>query len=445
MTLHISNTLTGRKEPFDEAHIGHAMSAIVFDVIRRYLEYRGYQVVHAQNFTDVDDKIIVRARELGVEPEDLAEELVQEWLAQTVRLNVKPATIYPRATQEIDTIIQMISSLIERGHAYPADGDVYYRVTSFTEYGKLSHRKLDEMMAGARLEIDPRKEHPMDFALWKAAKPGEPSWDSPWGPGRPGWHIECSAMIRRHLGAQIDIHGGGSDLIFPHHENEISQSEPVSCGKALARYWVHNGMLQLSGEKMSKSIGNMITLRDLLEQGDGEVFRFMVLGSHYRSPLTYSDESRESARRGLERLATAVRDFDMARVPPSAPDHPLIAFSNDVQERFESAMDDDFNTPVALAALFDLARALNREEADRQARAYAQGVLKRLAGVLGLTLREPAQPAGDAAPFLTLLVDVRSRLREARQWELSDLIRDRLAELGVTLEDGPDGTTWRRR
>jgi cysteinyl-tRNA synthetase len=463
VAIHITNTLTGKKEPFEtlesgkvkmyvcgptvyaESHIGHAMSAMVFDVIRRYLEYRGYQVMHAQNFTDVDDKIIDRAAMLGVTPEQLSEDMIQEWLAQTAALNIKPATIYPRATQEIDTIIELISKLIEQGHAYYVPGsDVFYRVTSFDGYGKLSHRKLEDMVAGSRVDVDPKKEHPMDFVLWKAAKPGEPAWDSPWAPGRPGWHIECSAMIQRHLGGQIDIHGGGSDLIFPHHENEITQSEAANCGCSLARYWVHNGMVQLSGEKMSKSVGNLITINELLDMGGGEIFRFMVLGSHYRSPLSFSEESYQSAKGGLERIINAVRGLNRSEVPLERPDHALSEVVDDVRARYEAAMNDDFNTPVALAALFDLARAINRESDEGQAVRYAQAALQDLASVLGLTLREPELGSAEVEPFIDLLVEVREDLRNAKQFELSDRIRDRLSALGITIEDSAEGTRWRR-
>lgn len=462
MSIQITNTLTGAKEPFEtiepgkvkmyvcgptvyaEAHIGHAMSSIVFDIIRRYLEYRGYQVLHAQNFTDVDDKIIDRAAELGVTPERLAEDTIQEWMAQTALLNIKPATIYPRATQEIDTIIDLIGKLIESGHAYHVPGsDVFYRVTSFDGYGKLSHRKLDDMVAGSRVDVDPNKEHPMDFVLWKAAKVDEPSWGSPWGPGRPGWHIECSSMIQRHLGGQVDIHGGGSDLIFPHHENEITQSESANCGCALARYWVHNGMLQLQGEKMSKSEGNLVTVRELLDMGGGEVFRFMVLGSHYRSPLPFGEETYESARRGLERLIGAVRGLDRREVPLQRPDDPLVEMVDEVRGRFESAMDDDFNTPAALAALFDLARAINRESSATPTVRYAQAALQDLAAVFGLTLREPEPASADSGPYIDLLLEVREDLRSAKQFEMADRIRDRLSDLGVAIEDSAEGTRWR--
>jgi cysteinyl-tRNA synthetase len=465
MALRITNTLSGEKEPFEtidpgkvrmyvcgptvysEAHIGHAMSAMVFDVIRRYLEYRGYSVLHAQNFTDVDDKIINRANELGISPDQLAEDMILEWMAQTAQLNIKPATIYPRATQEIDTIVDLISRLIDKGTAYHVPGgDVYFRVDRFEGYGKLSHRKLDDMIAGSRIEIDQDKEHPMDFVLWKAAKSGEPAWDSPWGPGRPGWHIECSAMIQRHLGGQIDIHGGGADLIFPHHENEITQSESANCGCALARFWVHNGMLQLRGEKMSKSEGNLVTIRELLEMGGGEVFRFMVVGSHYRSPMAFGEDTFEAARRGLERLINAVRDLDRRELPKDVPVHHIVDAATEARQKFEAAMDDDFNTPVALAALFDFARLINRERDDAgvtPALRYAQAQLQDLAAVLGLTLREPEARTGDSTPYIDLLVNIRTQLRDAKQFELADHVRDQLTDLGIVIEDSPSGSSWR--
>ncbi len=465
MTIQITNTMTGRKELFEtiepgkvrmyvcgptvyaEAHIGHAMSAMVFDIIRRYLEYQGYQVIHAQNFTDVDDKIINRANELGISSEQLAEDMINEWMAQTARLNIKPATIYPRATQEIDTIIGLIEKLIESGHAYHVPGsDVFYRVSRFENYGKLSHRNLDDMIAGSRVDVDEHKENPMDFVLWKAAKEDEPSWNSPWGPGRPGWHIECSAMIQRHLGGEIDIHGGGSDLIFPHHENEITQSESINCGHNLARYWVHNGMLELRGEKMSKSEGNLVTIRELLDMGGGEVFRFMVLGSHYRSPMAFGDDTYESAKRGLERLIGAVRGLDRREVPDARPSHELADAADEARQRFEAAMNDDFNTPVALAALFDLARSINRAQDEGhgtpEAR-WAQARLQDLAAVLGLKLQEPEPESFDSAPFIDLLVEVRQQLREAKQFELADQVRDRLSALGVVIEDSAEGSRWR--
>jgi cysteinyl-tRNA synthetase len=465
MSIQITNTMSGKKELFEtiepgkvrmyvcgptvysEAHIGHAMSAMAFDVIRRYLEYRGYRVIHAQNFTDVDDKIINRASMLGISPDQLAEDMILEWMSQTAQLNIKPVTIYPRATQEIDTIIELITTLIDKGTAYHVPGsDVYFRVDRFENYGKLSHRKLDDMIAGSRIDVDENKEHPMDFVLWKAAKPGEPAWDSPWGPGRPGWHIECSAMIQRHLGGQIDIHGGGSDLIFPHHENEITQSESANCGCALARYWVHNGMLELRGEKMSKSEGNLVTIRELLHMGGAETFRFMMLGSHYRSPMAFGEDTFEAARRGLDRLSGAVRDLDRREIPLDRPDHPLVAAADETRQKFEAAMDDDFNTPIALAALFDFARMINRERDENgisPALRFAQAQLQDLAAVLGLTLREPEAGSTDSTPYIELLVDLRTQLRTARQFELADQVRDRLAGLGIVIEDSASGSSWR--
>ncbi len=479
MSIQVYNTLTRAKEPFEtiepgkvrmyvcgptvyaDAHIGHAMSAIVFDVIRRYLEYSGYEVRHAQNFTDIDDKIINRANAEGRDPIGLAEEYIDQWLRQTQALNVKPATVYPRATQELGGIHAIIEDLIERGHAYTIapneedEGGVYYRVRSFRDYGKLSHRSLDDMRAGERVAVDERKEDPMDFALWKAVKPGEPSWASPWGAGRPGWHIECSAMARGHLGDQIDIHGGGADLIFPHHENEIAQSEAALGVEPFSRYWIHNGLLQMkdpkTGEiiKMSKSLGNLITIGDLLERRNGaDILRFMVLSTSYRSPLTYTEEIYEAAARGLERLWTALRGSEASPDATFTADAPLAGAAQAAEDEFRAAMDDDFNTPGALAALFDLARAINRsrdEGANPQDIAAAQGKLRELMGVLGLRA-EPASADGrgqEAAPFIELLLEIRQELRGAKQYQLADRVRDGLTKLGVALEDKPEGTTWR--
>ncbi len=464
MPLMIYNTLTRRKEEFkpledkivrmyvcgptvyDKAHVGHAMSAIVFDVIRRYLEYKGYRVAHAMNFTDIDDKIINRARQLGEDPMRLAERYVNEFMDHIQALNLLPATVYPRATQEIPQIIEVIQGLIDKGYAYQADGDVYFRVRKDEDYGKLSHRNVDEMRSGARIAPDERKDDPLDFALWKGARPGEPAWDSPWGPGRPGWHIECSAMNLHHLGEQIDIHGGGNDLIFPHHENEMAQSESYT-GQPFARYWVHNGMVQLAGEKMSKSLGNLVTVEEFLARHEADVLRLIVLGSHYRGPLTFNDEVIEQGERALERLRSALRPSIGQRVEGAQADA-LAEQVKRARERFETAMDDDFNTAGALAGLFDLVRAINTARdagVGGSPFAQAQDALRELAGVLGLRLTEPADKAGskEVAPFINLLVDVRWRLRQAKQWQLADAIRDGLAELGVTLEDGPQGTTWR--
>ncbi len=467
--LFIYNTLTRQKErfetiepgvvrmyvcgvtPYASAHVGHAMSLVVFDVIRRYLEHRGYRVRHVQNFTDLDDKIIARAQQEGVSPADIVEPLIAAWHEESKALNVLPATIYPRATTEIPFIISMIEGLIEKGFAYVVDGDVFYRVRNFSEYGKLSHRDIDDLLAGARIEVDERKEDPLDFALWKAAKPGEPSWPSPWGPGRPGWHIECSAMCTHHLGGMVDIHGGGADLIFPHHENEIAQSEAYLGRKPFARYWIHNGLLQFGGDKMSKSIGNIVRIRDLIDRGLAQAFRLMVLQSHYRAPLTFSEEGLLAADRGLDRLRAAA-SWD-AVAPTSGDAEPgdnqnLDAVAASTDRRFHQAMDDDFDTPVAVAALFDLARAINRAKTAGQAERSiepARRTLIELGAVLGLQLEAEEQAGvGDAAPFIDLLVQVRDRLRSAKQWALADMIRDELAKQGIILADGPTGTTWRK-
>ena len=430
--------------PYDNAHIGHAMSAIVFDMIRRYLEHPGFEVRHVVNFTDIDDKIIVRAQREGIAASELTERLIADWHREREALGVLPATVYPQATQEIPAIVSMIEGLIEKGHAYEADGDVYFRVRTFEEYGKLSGRNVDDMVSGARIEIDERKEDPLDFALWKAAKPGEPTWPSPWSDGRPGWHIECSAMCSHHLNGQVDIHGGGTDLIFPHHENEIAQSEAFLGVEPFSRYWLHNGMLQLGGDKMSKSIGNVIRIKDLIERDATQSFRLMVLQSHYRAPLTFSEESLEAATRGLERMITAARPIDGSGDSGSASVELERAIQH-ASHQFHMAMNDDFNSPAAVAALFDLARNLNRaRDAGASAESLEQGRAKliELAGVLGLDLASDNNSVGDAAPFIDLLVEVRDRLRAEKQWALSDLIRDRLAEKGIAIADGPSGSTW---
>jgi cysteinyl-tRNA synthetase len=462
--LRIYNTLTRQKEEFQplepgvvkmyvcgptvyaDAHVGHAMSALVFDIVRRYLIYKGYDVRFVMNFTDVDDKIIQRAQQSGIDPFALAEHYIQQFQEQLRALNVLPATVHPRATQTIPQIQQMIQGLIEKGYAYaPGNGDVYYRVTRKPDYGKLSGRKLEEMQAGARIEVGEQKEHPMDFALWKAAKPGEPAWDSPWGKGRPGWHIECSAMNLAYLGEQIDIHGGGNDLIFPHHENEIAQSEAYT-GKPFVRYWMHNGMLQLGGEKMSKSLGNLVTIEEFLKEHEGDVMRMLVLNSNYRAPLSFTPEAIEAAEKGLERLRSALRPAAPAAAGVAA--EVAEALKNQAEatrQAFEQAMDDDFNTAAALAALFELVRAINtaRDQGATQEQLQpAQEMLLRLAGVLGLRL-EKKKEAPDVVPFVELLIEVRNELRKQKLWALSDLIRDRLKALGILLEDTREGTTWR--
>jgi cysteinyl-tRNA synthetase len=467
MSIQFYNTLTRRTEPletiepgvvrmyvcgvtvYDAAHIGHAMSAIVFDVVRRYLEWRGYQVIHVVNFTDVDDKIIARANTLERDPRELAEQLIAEFLDQLAGLNVLPATLYPRATGTINEIISFIQQLIASEHAYEAEGDVYFRVRSDADYGKLSGRSVGEMLSGTRFEVDPRKESPADFALWKAAKPGEPSWPSPWSEGRPGWHIECSAMNLKHLGEQIDIHGGGSDLVFPHHENEIAQTESLT-GKQFARFWMHNGMVQYINpatrqvEKMSKSLGNVVTIDSFLKRHDADVLRLIVLGGNYRSPLTYNEEVTADNARKLERLLSALRPATGSHAAGEA--SRLEETVAKVRGDFAAAMDDDLNTAGALAALFELVRAINTAR-DRgvggEPFAVAQDALRELAGVLGLRLKPRQAADQQAAPFIELLIETRTALRKAKQFELADTIRKRLAELGVALEDGPQGTTWK--
>ncbi len=475
--MKIHSTLTGRKDdftpvdgktvkmyvcgvtPYSAAHVGHAMSSINFDMIRRYLEHKGYTVRYVQNFTDIDDKIIDRANRLGIPASELAEQHIAEFFHEMDALNIKRATVYPRATQELPKIIEVIQGLIAKGAAYAtSNGDAYYRVTKDDDYGKLSHRTLDSMVAGARVEPGAQKEHPMDFALWKGAKPGEPQWPSPWGPGRPGWHIECTAMSLRHLGETLDIHGGGADLIFPHHENEIAQSESFTGKQPFARFWLHNGLLQLGEEKMSKSLGNLVTIKEALERHTADAMRLFVLGSHYRSPLKFSEESVQAADRGAERLRTAAGAVSKGNVNPVDP----ALF----RKRFDEAMDDDFNTAQAIAALFDLAREINRGAEESRGVQQAQATLKELAGVIGLTLKESSgEGKTDMTPFLALIQEVgeppkempeemakamshliarRAELRKAKQFQLADRIRIGLGDLGIALEDSPEGTKWRK-
>ena len=455
--MRLYDTLSGEKREFiprsDEVtmyvcgpnlygpcHIGHALSYLFFDVLRRYLEYRGHKVRQIQNFTDIEDRIIQVAQDDGTTIGALSEHYIARFLEEMEALGVQPAHEYPRATDYIDRMIEMITDLIDRGHAYEVEGDVYFRVRGFESYGRLSRRPMEEMRAGSRIEIDPRKEDPMDFALWKASKEGEPSWPTPWGPGRPGWHIECTAMSLSLLGEQIDIHGGGQDVIFPHHENEIAQSETYTGLSPFVQFWVHNGLLRLSEddtEKMSRHVGNFISCRDALAQHNPDTLRLYFFSSHYRSPLTFSDEGVAAADRALERLRNALR-------PAPEGDGTDSVDVDGFRDRFTAAMDDDLNTPQALAALFDLAREINRGREAGHSVSSAQATLRELASVLGLTLADPADDERkDAHPFIDLLVETRSRLRAERNFQLGDSIRDQLDELGVTLEDTPDGTTWR--
>lgn len=463
--IRLYNTLTHKKEEFQplesglvklyvcgptvysDAHVGHAMSALVFDIIRRYFEFRGYHVIHVMNFTDVDDKIITRANQMNVDPFDLAEGYIRDFQEHLVDLNILPATINPRATRTMDKILAMILGLIDKGFAYAAtNGDVYFRVTKDNDYGKLSGRKLEDMQAGSRIEVEELKEHPMDFALWKSAKPGEPAWDSPWGSGRPGWHIECSAMNLHELGEQIDIHGGGNDLIFPHHENEIAQSESFT-GKPFARYWLHNGMLQLSGEKMSKSLGNLVTISEFLKDHDGDAMRMLVLNGNYRSPLSFTDESISAAEQGLNRLRTSLKTAPSgAAGAPQEMLKTLAELAETTQVTFTTSMDDDFNTSGALGGIFEMVRQVNTARAagaTAEQIAPAQDTLRKLTSVLGLRM-DTSRTGGDADKFIDLLVELRTELRTQKLWALSDMLRDRLKGLGVSIEDSKTSdTTWK--
>ena len=464
LPLTVYNTLSRTKEPFvtietghvsmyvcgntvyDNAHIGHAMSSVVFDVIRRFLEYAGYQVTFAKNYTDVDDKIIYRAKAEGIDPNDLVASLIAADAAESAALNVIEPTLRPRATEEIPSIVEMTAGLIANGHAYESDGDVYFRVRSFDGYGKLSGRNVDDMRSGYRIDVNEQKEDALDFALWKAAKPGEPSWPSPWSDGRPGWHIECSAMCSHHLGKQVDIHGGGTDLIFPHHENEIAQSEAYFGSEPFSRYWMHNGMLNLDGQKMSKSLGNVVSIQSLIDRNRTAAFRLMILQSHYRVPFTYSETVLQAAENALDRLRAA-RKTGLESTGESDSIDELDRLTASVGTRFVTSMSDDFDTPGAVAAIFDLARAINRfgaSDGQSTSVASAVGKLIELTDVLGLNIETSSNKASnDGAPFIELLLEIRKDLRNARQFALADKIRDELTTRGVTLEDSTTGTIWK--
>ncbi len=467
MTLKIYNTLTRQKEDFipntpgrvamyvcgpnlyDPIHVGHAFSYVIFDTVKRYFKFCGLAVRHVQNFTDIEDRIIAKALKENTTIQALAQVYIDRFMGEMDALNIQRADEYPRATGVIPTIIEIAQGLIDKGYAYAIDGDVYFRVRRDADYGKLSHRSLDAMEAGARIEVDERKEDPMDFALWKAAKPGEPSWDSPWGKGRPGWHIECSAMNLATHGPQIDIHGGGQDVIFPHHENEIAQSESFTGKKPFAKYWMHNALLRLANDtsaedKMSRHVGNTLWVKDALARHSADAIRLYLLSTHYRTPLAWTDDDVDASARGLERLRAAIQDAIPFK--GAAVDNGLIQLANQTREKFMAAMDDDFGTPQAVAALYDLAREINRargEGALPAALAPAQATLRELADVLGLTFKASESEKMVAAPFIELLIATRKELRGAKQFALSDKIRDELAKLGVTLEDGAQGTTWK--
>jgi len=472
--MKVYNTLSGKKEefspqgkevrmyvcgvtPYDEAHIGHAMSYIIFDVIRRYLRFRKYKVKYVQNVTDIDDKIIGRAAKLGITPAELAKKYTDSFDEDMKDLNIIRAEtdIYPRATQEIPKIIEVIAGLVDKGYAYPAGGSVYFRVRNDPDYGKLSHRSLESMRAAECAVGEGEKEDAMDFALWKASKPGEPFWESPWGEGRPGWHIECSAMSLKYLGETLDIHGGGQDLIFPHHENEIAQSESFTGKKPFAKYWLHNGLLQFGEDKMSKSLGNLITIREALNKYSPDAIRIFVLSSHYRSPLTYSEEGLEAAEGGAERIARVIaRDDSTGGVGKALDAEPY-------QKQFLEAMDDDFNTAQAIATIFDLAREINRADEAGANASEARQLFRELADIMGLTLSEeavdinkPVEISASEAKNWQLntgtvtigdLIALRDKFRKDKKWSLADEIRLSLDKKGLVLEDTPKGTVCKRK
>jgi cysteinyl-tRNA synthetase len=424
---------------YDYCHVGHARFLVVFDVVRRWLRASGYAVTYVRNITDIEDKIIRRAAENGEPISDLTARFIRYMDEDALALGVEKPDIEPRATQHVPDMVRIIEELMRKGLAYRADnGDVYYAVRDFAGYGKLSGKSLEDLRAGERVEVDLAKRDPMDFVLWKAAKPGEPTWESPWGPGRPGWHIECSAMSEHFLGEQFDIHGGGQDLIFPHHENEIAQSEGAH-GHTFVNYWVHNGFVRVDDEKMSKSLGNFFTIREVLAKFDPEVVRFFIVRAHYRSPLNYSDQHLDDARAGLTRLYTALRD-----TPPATA---AIDWSNAYAARFREAMDDDFNTAEATAVLFELASEVNRTRSAADA-----GLLKALAGVLGLLQREPSAFLQGGAGVgelsgeqIEALIAARAAARKAKNFAEADRARTELENAGIVLEDTSKGTIWRRK
>ncbi len=488
--IKLFNTLTGKKEEFiplhpgkvfmyacgvtvyDYSHLGHARGAVAFDLIQRYFRRKGFDVKYVRNFTDVDDKIINRAKEEGITASEVARKYIDAYQEDMKRLGVGRADVEPKATEHISEMIEVIKGLVRNGHAYDVDGDVYFRVASFKEYGKLSKRNIDELKAGARVEVDERKQDPLDFALWKASKPGEPAWDSPWGQGRPGWHIECSAMAFKHLGRTFDIHAGGKDLIFPHHENEIAQSEAYS-GKKFVNYWIHNGFVNVNREKMSKSLGNFFTIRDILDQYDAEIVRLFLLSTHYRSPIDFSDANLKDARAGLDRFYTmkeGILKFLTGKRPSTAKpedvievaDRPLYEKIRNLPQAFEEAMDDDFNTAFAIGLIYDLVRDVNKflteaekknEDAVSIIMSAALASFENVNKTLGIFLRNPDDwfkegRRTDSKVTLSVerieeLIHLRNEARVRKDWQEADRIRKVLDDGGVELFDRADGTVWK--
>ena len=473
--LTVYNTMTRKKEafhplhagevsiyccgvtPYNDPHIGNARPFVTWDVIRRYLARKGYKVRYIQNFTDVDDKIIHAANREGVTWKEISDRYIAAYFKAMDALNVRRADVFPRVSETMEDIIRMIETLIARGYAYVTEaGDVYYRVEAFAHYGRLSGRSLDDMEAGARVEVNETKEHPMDFALWKAAKPGEPSWESPWGQGRPGWHIECSAMSVKYLGDAFDFHGGGNDLIFPHHENEIAQAEPCIDGdEKFARYWLHNGFITIDNEKMSKSKNNFFTVKDILKEFPGEVIRFFILQTHYRSPLDFSDERLHEAQTALDRLRnanTVIAELSQ-REGTSDTAAELAVQAETFLRDFDAAMDDDFNTALAISQMFGLAKEINRyhQEIERGAAFDAANFKKAaddyhaMAAIIGIFEQEETQADdGLADALMELIIGIRQEARAAKNWAVADRIRDGLKEAGVIIEDTPTGVRWKR-
>jgi cysteinyl-tRNA synthetase len=488
--IKLYNTFTGKKEEFvpisqgkvgiyacgvtvyDYSHLGHARGAVVFDLIQRYFRRKGFEVKYVRNFTDIDDKIINRAKEEGITAAEVAQKYIDAYREDMKRLGVGAPDIEPKATEHIEEMVQIVKGLIAKGHAYAVDGDVYFRVSSFSNYGKLSKRNVEDLKAGARVEVDERKDDPLDFAVWKASKPGEPAWNSPWGPGRPGWHIECTAMSFKHLGQTFDIHAGGKDLVFPHHENEIAQSEGSS-GKKFVNYWLHNGFVNINQEKMSKSLGNFFTIRDILDQYDAEVVRLFLLSTHYRSPIDFSDTNLKDARSGLDRFYTmkeAMKNFLTGKKPTAvkpeevieSSDRPLYSKIGNLPKAFEEAMDDDFNTAFAIGLIYDLVRDVNKflADIDQKRDDAAQAILRAAAAALdnvgatlGLFLREADEwfregRLADSKVTLSVekieeLIHLRNEARARKDWAEADRIRQVLDDGGVALFDRAGGTVWK--
>lgn len=464
--MKVYNTLTRKKEElvpitpgeikmyacgptvYNYIHIGNARPLCIFDILRRYLEYRGYNVKFVQNFTDIDDKIIRRANEEHVDFSEISERYIKEFWTDADGLNVRHATVNPKATENIDAIIQIISTLIEKGYAYEAQGDVYFSTEKFKDYGKLSHQPLEDLEAGARIMVGEVKREPMDFAVWKAAKPGEPAWDSPWGKGRPGWHIECSAMNWRYLGDTIDIHCGGQDLIFPHHENEIAQSECFT-GKPFAHYWMHNGYINVDNVKMSKSLGNFFTVRDVAEKYGYEPIRYLLISAQYRSPINYSTDIIEQCIAALNRLYTCrdSLDFELKNAVDAEHDgdKAIIDCFNKYREQFISAMDDDLNTADAIASIFELVRDINTNVVGKTpSKALVEGAIAmfdELTGVLGLVYNRKTETLDSD---VEALIEARTNARKGKNWAEADRIRDQLKEMGIVLEDTAQGVKWHR-